>query len=988
MKKLFLLLVLCIIVNLSGFICWEESGKLVRPVSNLNYSGAVTTLVDGSFMLLWSDAGNGEQQMKIQKVSESGDIEWTEPLMVVDEELYYPNGEMICETTSGDVVIAWHEQTNPREMRFQRFDTAGNRLWGEDGITIYPTASYFSPKWKMISSEEDGVYVGWVCNETVYGIYLEEDGSIGENWSENGEVILTGVMDNSIQVIGDGFGGIVIGSLSESGNELMLQRCGINADQYWGINGIIHEELGSEDDFAILNWEEGEYAVIVRQGNQYLVNLIDANGDLEYAEMQLAGELSEGANDKRFMAVRTSDAELGLVWVEDIGSTTKLVMQKSAIGGELEWEESNFIFPYSSSEFRDINLLADSDGGLKVFLKYRYDNITNLILYLHYDSDGDLLSGEEPVIIGNSYICPYGTNEYEIGLAASGVTGLFWRESSGDEADDVIRFQYIDPEDNILFEEGGDIVHSVLSGNIYQSLIETNGENSIIAWEDSRYGHDQIYLQLINNNTGENEFSEFGIPLTDRTDESQYLESLCFSNDGETFCVSFTISNIDSPEDSCAVQEMDLAGNRLLGDQGLIFNNEEEHCQDACVDAYENGFTVAWTTMDPTWMETENTLYLERIINNEPIWGDGLVVCQTEEEDIVDFYLVGDKVLWAKESMAASQLMIQRFDDNGEPATGWGAEGLEIAASNESIHGIRGKEMIEYGEGVLVFWREYIDNERKYMGQYISDAGEILWEEGGYELLSDNHFSMNVQVYEDNIYISYQNVVTDEIVVDKFDMDGNFVWSESLAEYNYRKYWCLDIWQDIMVLYWTDEEVEIFNDNLYAKIFDIDGNLLPGVPDEGIIVCQHIYTDMYEQSLAGSVIDEAGNSIVLWKDNRGGFYHELSPAALFIQKIDLNILDVSEENIEESYQVQISNYPNPFTGSTTLRCDLPREVKDAQIDIYNIRGQKVRSLSAERNEVEWDCRNAAGKLVSTGIYLYQLSGDGIGSKASRMILIK
>ncbi|MDP8220223.1 MAG: T9SS type A sorting domain-containing protein [Candidatus Stygibacter frigidus] len=61
---------------------------------------------------------------------------------------------------------------------------------------------------------------------------------------------------------------------------------------------------------------------------------------------------------------------------------------------------------------------------------------------------------------------------------------------------------------------------------------------------------------------------------------------------------------------------------------------------------------------------------------------------------------------------------------------------------------------------------------------------------------------------------------------------------------------------------------------------------------------------------------------------------------------------------------------------------------DAQIEIYSIRGQKVRSLSVERNEVEWDCLNVAGKLVGAGIYLYQLSGDGIGSKVSRMIHIK
>jgi len=69
-------------------------------------------------------------------------------------------------------------------------------------------------------------------------------------------LLLTGLMDNNIEMIKDGYGGIIIGSLSEEGTELYLQRYDKNANLLWGINGIVHEELDSEDDFALLNWEK------------------------------------------------------------------------------------------------------------------------------------------------------------------------------------------------------------------------------------------------------------------------------------------------------------------------------------------------------------------------------------------------------------------------------------------------------------------------------------------------------------------------------------------------------------------------------------------------------------------------------------------------------------------------------------------------------------------------------------------------------------
>ncbi|MDP8321775.1 MAG: T9SS type A sorting domain-containing protein, partial [Candidatus Stygibacter australis] len=803
-------------------------------------------------------------------------------------------------------------------------------------------------------------------------LYLEADGSIGDNWSESGELLLTGLMDNNIEMIKDGYGGIIIGSLSEEGTELYLQRYDKNANLLWGINGIVHEELDSEDDFALLNWGEGEYAVVARQDNQYLANVIDASGDLQYAEMQLAGEPSAESREG-FRAVVTSDDKLGLIWEEGIGETTTLVLQKSAIGGELEWEDSSYLCSYYTWNLKYIKFMADDGGGLRVFLKECSDDF--LMLYFHYNSDGELLSGDEPVIIGNSYVCPYGSNEYQIGIAESEVTGIFWTYSSDDDADDFIKFQYIDADDNMILEEGGVVLHSVLSGTTYQSYLDTNGENSIITWRDNRFEPSQIYVQLINDYTGENGFTEFGIPITDRPEKDQDLKSTCFSNDGETFCTVFTTDHTDSFDEYCGVQIMDLAGNRLLGDEGHSFINEDEDCLDACVGAFEDGFAISWSTTNNDYMNPVSTLHLERIIDNAPVWGGGIEVIQYNEGDINDIHLAGDMVIWVNAYFPSSQIKVLRLDDNGQPAIGWAAEGIVIG-DNYNYQDIK---VINCNEGVLVFWREIDSWSNNYRGQYISNAGELLWEDGGHGFLSDDMYLEEVKVYEDEIYILYNDAITNELVIGKYDMEGNAVWSENTAVTAGTCYSSLDIWQDIMVVYWTDMD----NEDLYAKIFNTDGSLVSGVPEEGIIVCQH----SYNQRLVSSGIDDAGNSIVLWRDNRGAFLPEPDPA-LFIQRIDLTTLAVSEENIDESYLVQISNYPNPFTGSTTLRCDLPREMKDAQIDIYNIRGQKVRSLSAERNEVEWDCRNAAGKLVGAGIYLYQLSGDGIGSKVSRMILIK
>ena len=82
-----------------------------------------------------------------------------------------------------------------------------------------------------------------------------------------------------------------------------------------------------------------------------------------------------------------------------------------------------------------------------------------------------------------------------------------------------------------------------------------------------------------------------------------------------------------------------------------------------------------------------------------------------------------------------------------------------------------------------------------------------------------------------------------------------------------------------------------------------------------------------------------------------------------------------EDNIPSVTKLH-SNYPNPFNPSTTISFSLPKE-ENIELTIYNIKGQKVKTLysgSAEegKHTMIWEGKDTNDKLVSSGLYFYQL----------------
>jgi len=115
-----------------------------------------------------------------------------------------------------------------------------------------------------------------------------------------------------------------------------------------------------------------------------------------------------------------------------------------------------------------------------------------------------------------------------------------------------------------------------------------------------------------------------------------------------------------------------------------------------------------------------------------------------------------------------------------------------------------------------------------------------------------------------------------------------------------------------------------------------------------------------------------------------------------------NTLIINFTNIEDNtidlQKLTVSNFPNPFHStkmgqnfSTEFNFYLPESGK-VQLEIYNLKGQKVCNLLEESKEsgshsITWNGTDSSNKQVSSGIYFYRLS---IAEKviAKKMMLLK
>lgn len=84
-------------------------------------------------------------------------------------------------------------------------------------------------------------------------------------------------------------------------------------------------------------------------------------------------------------------------------------------------------------------------------------------------------------------------------------------------------------------------------------------------------------------------------------------------------------------------------------------------------------------------------------------------------------------------------------------------------------------------------------------------------------------------------------------------------------------------------------------------------------------------------------------------------------------------------------------FPNPFNPSTAIRYDVS-EPSDVILEIYNLTGQKVRTLISEpkspgAHTATWDGTTSDGRMLASGVYIFRIA-IGTFIDANKIVLIK
>jgi hypothetical protein len=400
---------------------------------------------------------------------------------------------------------------------------------------------------------------------------------------------------------------------------------------------------------------------------------------------------------------------------------------------------------------------------------------------------------------------------------------------------------------------------------------------------------------------------------------------------------------------SCVVRNADNMGNALY-----IYDQNEVLCDSLYIgDPATSGFNTDvhfFTENNVDWQfyRIRGQYYLNRIIDNHFMWG-------VREKSLGENYFRGfnDRLIMVNEFQKIVQLT-----ENGDI--------IDNLVLPENMFGING--YYRFNENILLFYKM---NPNGIFEYYV----QLLDRETGLPMYQGNGFNLTAE--EDIHYINSKILVKDNLV---------YLTMKKANDLILRKYRVSDQGVELLNEYMLNAESgNDFIDN-YADLVDI---VEYGHYKFFIIKDDDYYYYRYldeNDNIDGSYNGYALFDCVVGRYS-GTYLKKNNALELFFYSEDMAFsktiyIDkmINYPDYNKPLLSNHSNYPNPFNSGTKISFYLNGQMS-AKVEIYNIKGQKVRTLESGNlnkglNYLYWDGKNSDNKASASGVYFYRITaGD-------------
>lgn len=425
-------------------------------------------------------------------------------------------------------------------------------------------------------------------------------------------------------------------------------------------------------------------------------------------------------------------------------------------------------------------------------------------------------------------------------------------------------------------------------------------------------------------------------------------------------------------------QLIDAAGNQLWDEGGrLILTDPALQSNQALASFYGGDIYFVWD------MESANEIRGQRLVNGIPQWeSQGRLLIDANSAlypDIAGISLLaleGNSLFYGCGTTYDSAygyptcITMWRFDPSGQGLTGFGPSGVQVLRYYDNLsHSLEFRGVIPTPQGFLVqayawegywdFWG-YLAYTTGIMQQFVDLDGMWAW---GHEGQLNTYPCLIIGADAD----SYYSLEIPQIV--KRDMERNLLWSEHLGYSS-------------------------------TKLAETQPGIFIGIADHRNYYSFTSQGDLYwpTQSQFTSVIDAdakltamGGDAYILYRQKTTSYaFYDYNSSPLRLQRFNRSATQTDDPQIPAlSELIALSSSPNPFRESVSLQLSCKQPIH-ADISVYNLRGQKIRTLHQGdlpqgASLIPWDGKDSSGRETASGIYFVRVQSPGHKSHLRKLM---